>query len=53
VAIEVKSGRRRELPAGIAAFQAAFKPQRTLLVGGDGIPVEEFLERPVDQWLQP
>lgn len=50
-AIEVKSGRRRELPTGMAAFQAAFKPQRLLLVGGDGVPVEEFLARPVDRWL--
>src|SRR5438876_7878139 len=27
---------------GTAAFAAAFKVKRTLLVGGDGIPVEEF-----------
>jgi len=24
----------------------------TLLVGGDGIPVKEFLSRPVADWLQ-
>jgi predicted AAA+ superfamily ATPase len=48
--IEVKSGRARELPAGMAAFQAAFKPQRMLLVGGDGVAVEEFLLRPVREW---
>lgn len=50
-AIEVKSGRARELPAGVAAFRAAFKPQRVLLVGGDGVPVEEFLARPVEDWV--
>ena len=33
------------------AFAAAFKPQRKLLVGGDGIPVEEFLNRPVAHWV--
>ena len=50
-AIEVKSARRRSALPGIAAFDAAFRPKRKLLVGGDGIPIEEFLERPVDQWV--
>lgn len=31
----------------------AFRPQRSLLVGGDGIPVEEFLSRSVEHWLRP
>ncbi len=52
VAIEVKSGRVPVSHSGLAAFAEAFKPQRTLLVGGDGIPVEEFLERPVVHWLR-
>ncbi len=52
VAIEVKSGRARESLPGIAAFAEAFKPKRTLLVGGDGIPVEEFLSRPVEHWVK-
>lgn len=51
VAIEVKSGRAPQAHAGTAAFAAAFKVRRTLLVGGDGISVEEFLNRPVSQWL--
>jgi predicted AAA+ superfamily ATPase len=50
-AIEVKSGRPREMPAGLAAFVAELKPQRTLLVGGDGISVEEFLMRPAEHWV--
>ena len=53
VAIEVKSGRAPLAHSGLAAFREAFKPKRTLLVGGDGIPVEEFLSRPVTDWLQP
>jgi len=53
IAIEVKSGRAREVPAGLAAFAKAFKPRRTLLVGGDGIAVEEFLSRPVTDWIGP
>ncbi len=53
VGIEVKSGRRREALNGIAAFRKQFNPLRTLLVGGDGIPLKEFLSTPVDQWLKP
>lgn len=52
VGIEVKSGRRREALNGIAAFRKQFNPLRTLLVGGDGIPLKEFLSSPVDQWLK-
>jgi len=50
-AIEVKSGRAPQAHRGLAAFAAAFKPQRTLLVGGDGIALEEFLERPAADWV--
>ncbi len=53
VAIEVKSGRARETPAGMAAFAEAFRPKRTLLVGGDGIALEEFLAKPVAHWIEP
>ena len=50
-AIEVKSGRAPQAHPGSAAFAAAFKVKRTLLVGGDGIAVEDFLSRPVAEWL--
>lgn len=53
VAIEVKSGRAPQMHAGTAAFVEAFKPQRTLLVGGDGIALEDFLTQPVSHWVQP
>ena len=52
VPIEVKSGRAPDALPGLAAFSQSFKPRRTLLVGGDGIPLEEFLSRPVEHWLQ-
>jgi predicted AAA+ superfamily ATPase len=52
VAIEVKSGWPKGSLAGTAAFVEAFKPQRTLLVGGDGIPVAEFLDQPVEHWVR-
>lgn len=53
MAIEVKSGRAPQAHPGSAAFAAAFKPQRSLLVGDDGVPVEEFLSQPVAHWVKP
>lgn len=50
-AIEVKSGRARHAHPGIATFTAAFSPTRTLLVGGDGIAVHEFLGQTVEHWI--
>jgi hypothetical protein len=50
-AIEVKSSRVPTALPGMAAFAHAFKPQRALLVGGDGISVEDFLSTPVMHWL--
>lgn len=52
VAIEVKSGRVPDTLPGLAAFTEAFRPTRTLIVGGDGIPLDEFLATPVEHWLQ-
>lgn len=50
-AIEVKSGRAPQAHRGLTAFAAAFKPQRSLLIGGEGISLEEFLEHPVAHWV--
>ena len=50
-AIEVKSGRAPQAHPGTAAFVQAFKPKRTLLVGGDGIALDDFLMRPVAHWV--
>jgi len=49
-AIEVKSGVPRSMPAGMAAFAEAHQPRQVLLVGGDGISVDDFLSRPVTHW---
>ena len=51
VAIEVKSGRAPTTLPGIAAFAAAHRPTRTLLVGGGGIDLEWFRSTPVTEWL--
>ena len=53
VAIEVKSGRSMTAMPGLAVFTDAFRPRRTLLVGGDGITIQEFLLEPVEHWIQP
>lgn len=51
VAIEVKSGSRRGTLSGIGAFADAFHPTRSLLVGADGIALEDFLAHPVEHWI--
>jgi predicted AAA+ superfamily ATPase len=48
--IEVKSGRAPLAHAGTAAFVERFKPSRTLLIGGDGIALDDFLLRPPSHW---
>ncbi len=50
-AIEVKSGRAPQSHSGTAAFAQAFRPQRCLLVGADGIALEDFLLQPVAHWV--
>lgn len=50
-AIEVKSGRTADSLPGMVAFERKFPSVRKLLVGGDGVPVEEFLSRPVEYWI--
>jgi hypothetical protein len=51
VAIEVKSGRTRRGRPGLSAFAEIWRPKRSLLVGPDGVPLDEFLARPVEDWL--
>ena len=50
-AIEVKSGRAPDAFPGLAAFSAAVPKARKLVVGADGVPVEEFLRKPVQHWV--
>jgi predicted AAA+ superfamily ATPase len=51
-AIEVKSTRVPVAHAGTSAFVQEFHPGRTLLVGGDGIPLNDFLMQPVSHWVR-
>ncbi|MBI5647126.1 MAG: ATP-binding protein [Ignavibacteriae bacterium] len=51
IGIEVKSGRPREVLPGLARFRQQFRTDAVLLVGADGIPVNDFLMRPVTDWI--
>ena len=51
VGIEVKSSRSRQSIPGMAAFMRAFPNHRSLLIGGQGIPLEEFFSNPVREYL--
>ena len=51
VAVEVKSGSRRSRLRGLEAFEKRFSPIRSLLVGGDGVPLADFLSVPAGHWF--
>lgn len=51
IALEVKSARAPDMLPGMKIFAETFRPDRTLLVGGDGISVGDFLARTVTDWL--
>ena len=50
-ALEVKSGLAKDALPGMDTFARRFKPKLNLLVGGQGIPLEEFLSQPAAYWL--
>jgi predicted AAA+ superfamily ATPase len=50
-AIEVKSGRTKTALPGIESFARSFEVKRKLLVGPQGIPVEDFMSTSVEDWL--
>jgi len=52
VAIEVKTAYAKEVLPGMEALSKKFRIQRKLVVGGQGIKVEEYLLKPVEDWLR-
>ena len=46
-----RGDRRTTSLPGIGAFVQSFPVHKTLLVGENGIPVEEFLLSPVAEWF--
>ena len=51
VAIEVAGGQRTHTLVGTEEFKRRFRPERTLLVGTDGIPIGEFLSGSATEWF--
>lgn len=52
IAIEVKSGRKKQDLPGIEAFSKEFPVTKKLLIGTGGIRIENFLLTPPDAWLE-
>ena len=52
VAIEVKSSARCQTLPGTEAFCRQFQVKRKLLVGGQGIALDQFLSTPAGHWLE-
>ena len=52
VAIEVKSGRRKEALPGTEAFSKEFRVKKKMLVGKQGIPLEQFFLTPPTDWFK-
>jgi hypothetical protein len=52
VTLEVTSGRRKPAVPGLGEFTQRYAGARPLLVGGQGIALEEFLAEPADRWLR-
>ncbi len=50
-ALEVKSGSETFNKSGIDLFVKEFKPTRILLIGDQGIPVEQFLKAPITDFV--
>lgn len=51
IAIEVKSGRPRDARPGLEAFGKIHRLHKSLIVGSGGLPLEDFLSRPVAGWF--
>ena len=56
VGFEVKSGQRHADSTGLERFQRQYQPVKKavkkVLVGGGGVPLEEFLSIPGDDWFE-
>lgn len=51
-AVEVKSGRRKQALPGMAAFDEEFGPHHKLLIGGQGLALEDFFSAAPARWLR-
>ena len=51
-AIEVASGARKGALPGMTEFTTRYPSARPLLVGAQGIPLDEFLSSPPSRWFR-
>jgi predicted AAA+ superfamily ATPase len=51
VAVEVKTGHRKGALPGVEAFERTFHTKRSVVVGAQGVPIEEFLTSSPARWL--
>ena len=52
VAFEVKSGPNQVDLSGMREFETQFGIHRSVVVGADGVPLNEFLSTPAGEWFQ-
>ena len=50
IAVEVKSGKKETHLRGMKSFAQLFQPKKAILVGSQGIAIEEFLSHPTNYW---
>jgi predicted AAA+ superfamily ATPase len=50
VALEIKSGRQGKA-SGLQAFKSEYKKSRVMIIGGNGIPLQEFLSTPPEKLM--
>ena len=51
-AIEVKSSYKKEKLSGLDAFAKAYNPKLLLVIGQQGISLEDFLKKPIENWVK-
>lgn len=51
IAIEVSSGRSKDSLSGLDTFVNLFEPKRALIFGAQGLPLEDVLRKPAEQWI--
>ena len=51
--IVIESGRVRDISLGTPTSAEAFRPACTLLIGEDGILIDDFLSKPAEHWTHP
>lgn len=51
IALEVKSNYKKASLTGLDRFRKHFDPQKILLVGAEGVPIEEFLSHSLKHWF--